>query len=252
VKVFSDTRQPLENIDSLEWLRTVDKAAASPLKVIKGQYGMKRTLQVDLWPWGNVCLQDFRWNLKRIILSPFRKSRGERIWRYAGFISQRGVSVLEPLLFLEVKKGFFVIRSVIVTPWLEEKIDLGRIVGSEELQQDYDVDTLLDRAVRMTARLHNLGFLHGDLKWSNFFVTGENLQKLILTDLDGLKYCNSQVLQGKDYARFVLSALVSRPEWISAETLIQRYLNRREGVSRTLEQSLRWHIKRKQKRYLKK
>jgi tRNA A-37 threonylcarbamoyl transferase component Bud32 len=249
MSVVCETIEPMPNRDSLEWLRAIEKAAASPIRFVKGRGAMKRTMQVELDPWGNVCLQDFRWNFKRIMFSPFRASRGKRIWRYAGFITQRGINVLEPLLFLEVKKAFFVTRTMIVTPWMEEKIDLATIVMSEELQGNYNAGDLLDQAVDMISGLHDLKFLHGDLKWSNFFMTTDDPHRLFLTDLDGLRRSTSIVMQGRDYARFVLSALTCWPSRTCKETLIRRYLDHRNSAPRLLESSLRWHISRKEKRY---
>lgn len=247
-KIHCCAKPPWETLDPKDCLAEIGAAMASPLESVKND-GMKRTLKIHLAPWGTVCLQDFQWNPKRKAVSPFRWSRGKRIWHYSGEIAGKGIPILEPLLFLEVKRACFVTRTVIATPWLEEKVDLGKIAMSEELRRVCDFDRLLNRAVQIVSRLHGLGFVHGDLKWSNFVHTPARHPGLILTDLDGVRRSSSRMLQGKDYARFVLSAPAYGVDWVSPERLMHLYLSASGETHHLLEWSLRWHVERKRGRY---
>ncbi len=242
------TRDPVKNPDPLEWLGKIDAVTNAPLSVIKAD-GMKRTLKVNLPPWGILCLQEFRWDLERRMVSPFRASRGRRIWALSRHLLDHGILVPEPVLFLEIKAFCFVTRTYIATRWLGEKENLASMALKLGPSCSRNLQGLLQHAVDMTARLHNAGFIHGDLKWSNFLYLAQEASSLMLIDLDSLKRSPSAFWQGKDFARFVLSALeyATAPEIIT--DLIDRYLERRAGSGWLLQRSLSWHIARKKGRY---
>lgn len=62
------------------------------------------------------------------------------------------------------------------------------------------------------ARLHKLGWSHGDFKWSNIFidgVAGERFNEIYFIDLDGVRskpWGNLRSYKGRDIARFIVNA----------------------------------------------
>jgi tRNA A-37 threonylcarbamoyl transferase component Bud32 len=237
-----------QNREPIEWLRIINSAVEAPLEVIKAD-GMKRSLKVNIVPWGVLYMEEFRWNLSRIILSPFRLSRAKRIWTFSDYLIKNQILVPEPVIFFEIQKLIFVTKTYIATRWIEQGFDFGRLVSGKDIAYDYNFESILYHGVDMIAKLHNLGLMHGDLKWSNLFYIFDKESRIILIDLDSVKRCSSPYQQGRDFARFILSALEFQYDDNLVEELINRYLKGR-GLRRSLvEKSLRSRIQRKRNRY---
>jgi tRNA A-37 threonylcarbamoyl transferase component Bud32 len=247
-KVCCFTKRPVSDLDPNEWLARIEGAIENPLLDVKSD-GMKRTVKVHMSPWGELCLQEFKLGLRRKLLSPFRLSRGMRIWVYSSRLLQRGILIPEPLLLSEVRLGVFVTRIYVVTRWIREKVDLRRLILGSGKSGDLELLAALSQAVDMSAALHNEGFLHGDLKWSNFFLLLDGSQRVMLTDLDGLRKSSNIFRQGRDFARFVLSGIEYQVDRDLINSLIDRYLSARTCSRIVLKWSLRWHTARKRVRY---
>ena len=229
------------------WLNRIESAVISPEKVIKAQR-LKTTLKVDIPPWGKVCLQIYRWDIRRVILSPFRKSRGERIWSFSDDLLKMKISNPEPVFFLEIRKSIFVTRTYIATRWIDG-ISLGKLAFDRDISHDFDFKSKLLSGVDICARLHNSGFVHGDLKWSNFLCVEGDDPDVMLTDLDFIKRYISPSSQGRDFARFILSALEYRSDPELEEMLIDLYLKGRNSTSALTEKGIRKRISGKRKKY---
>lgn len=246
--ISCSTRGDIPDKDPHIWLHRFEAAARSPDKVIKDE-DPKTTLKVTIPPWGELCLQIYRWDTRRIILSPLRRSRGRKIWIFSGDILQNNIPIPEPVLFLEIKRGVFVIKSYIASRWIKGAQNLGSLALKGDMSRSFDLRAKLLSGVDICGRLHNLGFVHGDLKWSNFLFAPEDDNSVILTDLDFLKRSFSLHLQGRDFARFVLSCLEYRSDPELAEVLIDRYLEVRGTADPALIEGIRRRIAGKRKKY---
>jgi len=238
----------IQNREPNEWFNIINSAVEAPLEIIKAD-GMKQSLKVNIIPWGALYMEEFRWNLKRILLSPFRASRAKRIWTFSHYLIKHQVLVPEPVIFFEIKKLIFVTKTYLATRWIDQGFDLGRLVSGEDIAYDYNLESILYHGVDMIAKLHNLGFMHGDLKWSNLFYIFGNQSRVILIDLDSIKRCFSPYQQGRDFARFILSALEYQYGDNLVEDLINRYMTGRGLRKSSVEKGLRSRIERKRNRY---
>jgi tRNA A-37 threonylcarbamoyl transferase component Bud32 len=108
---------------------------------------------------------------------------------------------------------------------------------------------LLKESAELVARLHNTGFVHKDLKWGNFLWVPSEQGRIILTDLDHIEKSGAAEKQGKDLARFILSALEFQMGWEVAEFLVNCYFDSRKVRPAGLEKSLAKRIERKKSKY---
>jgi len=238
----------VRDINPVELLSRIKSAIRFPEKVIKSER-RKSTLRVNIPPWGDLCLQIYKRDLKRTVLSPFRLSKRERIWNLSGNLLKNVIPVPEPILFLEIKKSIFTIETYIAYRWIDGGVNLGMLALDRGIFHNEDFKYILCRCVDIVIKLHNSGFVHGDLKWSNFlYVDGEN-SRVILIDTDSLKKSSSPNLQGKDLARFILSAIEYQLNPELREVLIYRYIKGRKPSNTLIEKSIRRRIAKKITKY---
>lgn len=235
-RVVCFVRGDAQQQNSAELLSKIKKTIESPLRVIKeitNPREIKRTLQVNIAPWGDLCLHEYRWNPRRVVLSPFRLSRGERTWRFYDDIIRNQVFVPEPVLFLEIKELMFITKTYVATRWIEGGFKLDQLALSNNIPYSFDFRSILYKCVDALASLHNAGFIHGDLKWSNLLYAYNRDPDIVLTDLDSLKKTSSIWMQGRDFARFLIPPDQYLFEQETVELLIEKYLGGR-GRSRSL------------------
>jgi hypothetical protein len=222
------TRHDNGNPDPAELLFRVQTASGSPLKIIKDierPRGIKRTLKVSIPPWGDLCLSEYRWNPKRIILSPFRLSRGRKAWVFHDDLKRNSVSIPEPVIFLEIKRLMFVTRTYLATRWIDGGFSVHRLALKKDCPlHPPDIESILCACVDVIVNLHKAGFLHGDLKWSNFLYIPAGNPDIVLTDLDSLRKSSFPSAQARDFARFLISSEKYPLGRETIEILIQKYL----------------------------
>jgi hypothetical protein len=246
-KIICMTRDTKIKLSPARWLSVVSNAVNSPVKIIKDG-NIKRTIRTALAPWGEICLQDFKWEIKRQTLSPLRPFRGKRVWNHSLSLIQKKFPITEPLLYLELKTGPFITRTFTVTRWIEST-NLGKTAGDKHLISEKFLLGLLKESAELVARLHNTGFVHKDLKWGNFLWVPSEQGRIILTDLDHIEKSGAAEKQGKDLARFILSALEFQMGWEVAEFLVNCYFDSRKVRPAGLEKSLAKRIERKKNKY---
>lgn len=246
-KVFFLIRKTKLKLAPSRWLEVLENALNSPVEVIK-EDKFKRTIRTYLAPWGQVCVQELKCGIKRQVLSPFRFSRGKRIWNHSLALMENDFPITEPLLYMELKTGPFVTRTFNVTKWIDST-NLGKTAGKRHLLCEKFFLELLKESVDVVARLHNMGFIHTDLKWGNFLWIPSEERRIILTDLDHMEKSCTAEKQGKDLARFILSALEFQMGWEVAEFLVNSYFDRRKVCPAGLEKSLAKRIEKKKKKY---
>ncbi len=246
-KIVCMTRDTKIKLSPARWLLVLSNAFNSPVKIIK-ENNIKRTVRTFLAPWGEICLQDLKCGIKRQALSPFRFSRGKRVWNHSLLLLQNKFPITEPLLYLEIKNGPFVTRTFTVTRWIDST-NLGKTAGEKHLVSENFLLGLLKESAELVARLHSMGFVHMDLKWGNFLWIPSQQGRIILTDLDHIEKSGAAEKQGKDLARFILSALEYQMGWEVAESLVDCYFDSRKVRPAGLENSLAKRIDRKKSKY---
>jgi tRNA A-37 threonylcarbamoyl transferase component Bud32 len=246
-KVFCLIRDTKIKLSPSRWLEVIENALNSCVQVIK-EDKPKRTIRTALAPWGEICLQDCKCGLKRQIFSPFRPSKGKRVWKHSLSLIQQNFPITEPVLYMELKNGPFVTRTLTVTRWVES-INLGKTAEEKNLVSDRFFKDLLKESIELIVRLHCTGYVHSDLKWGNFLWVPSEPKRIILTDLDHLEKSWTAEKQGKDLARFILSALEFQMGWEVAESLINCYFDRRKVRPPGFEQSLVKRIEKKRGKY---
>ena len=246
-KIFYLIRGTRFKLSPSRWLEILENALNCPVEVIK-QDKPKKTIRTCLAPWGQVCVQDLECGIKRKILSPFRFSKGKRIWNHSLTLMENKFPITEPLLYMELKNGPFVTRTFSVTKWIEST-NLGKTAEKKHLVCEKFFLGLLKESVELIARLHNMGFVHTDLKWGNFLWIPSGHDRIILTDLDHIEKAVTGEKQGKDLARFILSALEFQMGWEVTESLVNFYFDSRRVCPAGLEKSLTKRIDKKRNKY---
>ncbi len=240
-------RETKLNLSPSRWLSVVEKASEAPLRTIKND-GLKRTVIAALAPWGQVCLHDFEWGLKKSLLSPFRPFRGTNVWKRWLALIEMEIPVTEPLLYLEIREGLFVVRTCLVTRWIDGE-NLGRAAQRKDEISEKRFRALLKKAAELAAGFHGAGFVHGDMKWSNFLWTEGPPEKVLLSDMDHVEKTGAAEKQAGDLARFVLSAVEFGFGWDAANDLTRWYFDSRSVRPVGFEKYLNKHIDRKKGKY---
>ncbi|MDH3998595.1 MAG: lipopolysaccharide kinase InaA family protein, partial [Desulfuromonadales bacterium] len=121
----------------------------------------------------------------------FRRSRATKVWLNAWAFRYRNLPTAEPLICLEERHYRLLGRSYLLTEYVDdsEPLHLGWPHYDEQRKA-----SLLVHISLLLAKMHRLGCIHGDLKWSNLLVRGEQVH---LVDLDG-----SRILRRKDLPLF--------------------------------------------------
>lgn len=247
-KISLSVRDTTRNIDPEELLDSIKSAIRSPVEIIKSER-RRSTLRVNIAPWGDVFLKVYKRNMKRTVLSPFRPSKRKKAWSMAENLLKNEIPVPDPIFFLEIKKSIFTIQTYIAHRWIDGGKNLGTLALTRNIYHNNYFKSILYRCLDIIIKLHNANFVHGDLKWSNvLYIVGEN-PKVMLIDTDSLKRSSSPVLQGKDVARFILSAMEYPINPEIREVLIDRYIKGRTLPNDLIEKIIRKRIAKKKKKY---
>jgi tRNA A-37 threonylcarbamoyl transferase component Bud32 len=230
-----------------EWLTALRQAADTPVRSIKDGRP-KRTVMTHLPPWGVVCLHDYRWGLRKGLLSAFRPLQGQHVWQNCLSLMEQTISIAEPLMYLEIKNGPFIMHTYFVTRWIEGE-NLAKTAREPDRISKDRLLSLLRKAVILAAGLHTRGFVHGDLKWSNFLWVDDPNTQVYLSDMDHLKKNDSARKQGKDLARFILATLEFGLGDDIADTLLCWYCDLRPVRPAGFNKSLRRRMEKKRSRY---
>jgi len=126
-----------------------------------------------------------------------RTSRAQICWRAAGWLADIGIDTARPVAVLEERRWrCFRGRSFFICEF----------IGGETLVKALEREAsehLVQRASDIVLRLREAGIVHGDLKATNFVVSGDNIY---LVDLDAVRRASGRRLQSglrKDLERFL-------------------------------------------------
>lgn len=109
-----------------------------------------------------------------------RRSKAERCWRAAGILEALGIPAMRRIAWFELRWG----------PWRQDPVFVGTWVPGEDLRAhllDPEIDDASRTAragavVALVDRLHQTGYVHGDLKWRNIRFGTDGVPTLV--DLD--------------------------------------------------------------------
>jgi len=244
-RVICFTSGTVQKQDPEELLSKIQTATEFPIQVIKDITNpgeIKRTLKVNIVPWGDLCLHEYVWNSRRIALSPFRLSRAERTWNFYDEMMRNHVVVPEPMMLLEIKKLIFTVKTYLATRWIDGAFSLNRLALKKDILYPFDFQTILCKCVDTLVKLHKAGFIHGDLKWSNLLYIQNQDSDIALTDFDSLRKTSSFWLQGRDFARFLIAPEKYPVKKETIELLMERYLKARDSSRSTVEKAIRSYM----------
>ena len=187
------------------WLSILEQVMEKPEKIVKeGEF--KRTAKVSLSPWEEVCVNEAEWSIKKKLFAAVQPFRRNIFWNNLLELHRKDVPpITPPLLYLEIRKGYLVERSYLITKWAEGE-SLGQLITETAWSSEDDLIKIVKRATEIVSYLHNLGFVHGNLKWSNILIDPSRPVGIVLSDLERIKRSASFSDHGKDLARFVFSA----------------------------------------------
>lgn len=135
-----------------------------------------------------------RWHAVRRLL---RTSRAANCWHAADWLRQAGIDTARPVAVLEERR-WRVLRG--------RSYFISHYIGGETLNAALDREpraAWIEQASRIVRRLHASGIVHGDLKATNFVVSGERIH---LLDLDATRRASGRGLENgrrRDLERFL-------------------------------------------------
>lgn len=142
----------------------------------------------------------------------FNKDRAERLWKKNLMLYNKGIPVPIPLQYIKAtfkEKNAFFISTV-----LSDTENLSEIYRKNLLDKEENLNKQLAISI---ANFHNLGAIHGDLKWPNILVQADNSYKIFFIDLDQSSCSSNFNLKGiyKDLIRFYRFGLqLGAEKWV--------------------------------------
>lgn len=153
-----------------------------------------------------------RWHAVRRL---FRTSRALNCWRAAAWLETAGIDTARPVAAMEERRWKFLRgRSYFVCEFIDGET-LDRVLS----KGGADNDRFMELACGIVHRLKDNGIIHGDLKSTNFIVSGD---RIALVDLDATRRASRQLLAAgleKDRLRFLRN-------WIDHPELMRQFEQR--------------------------
>ena len=151
-----------------------------------------------------------------------RRDRALTVYMHSLTLEQEGLPIAKPLAYIREGRWKNPALSYFVCEALEEMEDL-RNLANMEVYKEFMVDeNFFVSIAHDLARLHQLGFCHGDMKWANIMVN-PGTHEYRFVDLDGLRepLPGQSALYAKDLARFILNAREKK----LAESMIEKFVS---------------------------
>ncbi len=172
----------------------------------------------------NVVLK--RFNYRGCIDAFIKKifgSRARRLYLKTIELSKRGVSVPEPLAFIEGRDGK---SSLFISRHMEGYDNMAILFKDPALAKE-DSELIMRSVAKVIAKLHLADVFHGDMKWSNILVDRrEEVLKVIFVDND--QACIKKNISGsditEDIVRFYRYGLELKRESLVVDEFFKVYL----------------------------
>jgi tRNA A-37 threonylcarbamoyl transferase component Bud32 len=119
----------------------------------------------------------------------FRSSRASHVWLNNYKFELRGIPIPPPVAYMEERRGRILKRSYIINEFIHDTIMLNFLFEPQKENVPYKEKLSIMREVgREIGKMHRLGCLHGDMKWSNLLIKKINDNyKCFFIDLDSSK-----------------------------------------------------------------
>lgn len=133
--------------------------------------------------------------------------RAPRVFRVSQQLLSAGIPVPAPLACILLGRGLFRRESIYLCEAIEGCHDLRYYDRGQQHLDILKKLNVLPRVIQTMAKMHELGFVHGDFKWGNVLIkesTGEHW----LIDLDSVRLVKQNKdfsLMARDLARFLLN-----------------------------------------------
>jgi hypothetical protein len=161
----------------------------------------------------------FLHSLKRI----FRTPRAFRCFAGAQRLAELGFQTPEPVAAAVYYKGIIPMRQVLLTRSLPaDTVYFHKAFEKADIRQ---AEALLSAVTAFAAKLHQAGFIHGDMSFRNIYLLPDG-QSFGLIDLDGIMHYPAgvpRIFAAREVARLISSAYrsyllpeIPREEWLQA------------------------------------
>lgn len=153
-----------------------------------------------------------RYNNKGIVYTLkniFRSSRAKQVWKNSNAFKLRGIPTPDPLAFIEERRWRLLKSSYVVFEYINNSEILNNYFSGSHIGQGIK-DELMRSIGYEIGRMHKLGCIHGDLKWTNIIVRRRNDHyDVYFTDLDGssVRKKVSRSDRVRDLGRFYLDIM---------------------------------------------
>ncbi len=119
----------------------------------------------------------------------FRTSRARRVWINNYRFELRSIPIPSHVAYMEERIFRILIRSYVISRFIPDAVMLNYMFMSDKLNfPSKHKISILQEVGREVGKMHSLGCLHGDMKWSNIIVKKINGKyKCFFIDLDGSK-----------------------------------------------------------------
>ncbi len=180
--------------DGLKWQVRIPLLNAAALRVLADPDGFLQTRATILKPGrtstvgkaDGLVLKRFNFRkVQNLFKDLFRRSRAERAFQKAYHLELVGVPTARPVAAAQRRVCGVLLRSYILMEELRGVTELGAWIKAGHQP---DAGLVRDLA-RLIARLHDEGFSHRDLKFSNIVIGAD--RRLSVLDLDGLVFVHT-------------------------------------------------------------
>lgn len=127
--------------------------------------------------------KDFLHTFKNV----FRSSRAKKVWMNSYGFELRGVPIPQSVAYMEDRRFRILRRSYVISEFIQDAHTMSSLFKDSAITSE-DRLSIMKLVGSEIGRMHMLGCLHGDLKWSNILIRNSNGKyECFFTDLDGSK-----------------------------------------------------------------
>lgn len=177
----------------------------------------------------------------------FRSSRAKRIWINSYGFELRGIPIPQPVAYMEERRFRILKRSYVISEFIQDAHTL-RSLFSYNLIPTEERLSVMQLVGREIGKMHKLGCIHGDIKWSNILIKIiDGKYRCFFVDLDGSEIKRRLSLSKivDELSRFYVEMLKYKINSAEQEAFLRGYFNqnqlrvcRKELLKRIKEKAL--------------